>query len=120
MTTHRYQKPAFYCLIGAGLLLWLINWWHARPVFIDEANVARNLFDRSFTGFFQPLDHQQYAPPFFMVVSKLCGELFSYGERALRLPAIAGWASGTLRPPPLCPEIRIGVVGVIARRATFC
>ncbi|MGK0449783.1 MAG: hypothetical protein ACJAXE_000435, partial [Neolewinella sp.] len=32
MTTHRYQNPAFYCLIGAGLLLWLINWWHARPV----------------------------------------------------------------------------------------
>ena len=90
MTTHRYQNPAFYCLIGAGLLLWLINWWHARPVFIDEANVARNLFDRSFTGFFQPLDHQQYAPPFFMVVSKLCGELFGYGERALRLPAMLG------------------------------
>lgn len=90
MTTRNYQKPVLYCLIGAGLLLWFINWWYARPVFIDEANVARNLFDRSFTGFFRPLDHQQYAPPFFMVISKLCGELFGYGERSLRVPAMLG------------------------------
>ena len=71
-------------------MLWCINWWGARPVFIDEANVARNLFDRSFGGFFRPLDHQQYAPPFFMVLGKLCGELFGYGERALRVPAMLG------------------------------
>lgn len=90
MTNPRLLKPAYYCLIGAGLLLWLINWWYARPVFIDEANVARNLFDRPFSGFFRPLDHQQYAPPFFMVLGKLCGELFGYSERALRLPAILG------------------------------
>lgn len=70
--------------------MWFINWWYARPVFIDEANVARNLFDRSFAGFFRPLDHQQYAPPFFMVLGKVCGELFGYGERALRVPALLG------------------------------
>ncbi|TXF88799.1 hypothetical protein FUA23_13190 [Neolewinella aurantiaca] len=90
MLKHRFKTPALYCLIGAGLLLWTINWWYARPVFIDEANVARNLFDRSFGGFFRPLDHQQYAPPFFMVAGKLFGELFGYGERALRLPAMLG------------------------------
>lgn len=90
MTNHRYQNPALYCLLAAGLLLWFINWWFARPVFIDEANVARNLFDRSFSGFFRPLDHQQYAPPLFMVLGKLCGELFGYGERALRIPAMLG------------------------------
>jgi hypothetical protein len=88
--TRRHYAIACLLLTVAGLALWLIGWWYARPVFIDEANVARNLFDRPFSGFFRPLDHQQYAPPFFMVLSKLCGELFGYGERALRLPALLG------------------------------
>ncbi|WP_020571407.1 hypothetical protein [Neolewinella persica] len=80
-------------LIVLGAILWLINWWAGRPLFLDEANVARNLFDRSFSGLFSPLDHRQYAPPLYLVAAKLCGELFGYGERALRLPALAG---GTL------------------------
>ena len=88
--TRRLPTIPWLLLIGAGLALWLIGWWYARPVFIDEANVARNLFDRSFTGFFRPLDHQQYAPPFFMVAGKFFGEIFGYGERALRLPALIG------------------------------
>ncbi len=75
-------------LILAGSLLWGINWWSARPLFIDEANLARNLYDRSFTGLWQPLDFQQYAPPLYLVLTKACGELLGYGERALRLPAL--------------------------------
>jgi hypothetical protein len=77
-------------LIVLGGTLWLINWWAGRPLFLDEANVARNLFDRSFSGMFSPLDHRQYAPPLYLVMAKVCGELFGYGERALRLPALAG------------------------------
>lgn len=74
----------------AGISLWLVNWWFGRPLFIDEANVARNLFDRSWSGLFLPLDHQQYAPPLYLVLTKACGELFGYGELALRLPALLG------------------------------
>lgn len=70
--------------------MWSINWWANRPLFIDEANIARNLYDRSWVGLFRPLDHQQYAPPLYLVVAKLCGELFGYGERSLRLPAMLG------------------------------
>ena len=77
-------------LIAAGVSLWLINWWAARPLFLDEANVARNLYDRSFAGLFLPLDHRQYAPPLYLVLAKVCGELFGYGERSLRLPALLG------------------------------
>ena len=75
-------------VVGTGL--WLVNWWAARPLFLDEANVARNLFDRSFLGLFRPLDHQQYAPPLYLVLAKACGELFGYSERALRLPSLLG------------------------------
>jgi len=77
-------------LITAGVSLWLLNWWAARPLFLDEANVARNLFDRTFAGLFTPLDHRQYAPPLYLVLAKACGELFGYGERSLRLPALMG------------------------------
>lgn len=52
--------------------------------------MARNLYDRSFSGLFTPLDHRQYAPPLYLVLAKACGELFGYGERSLRLPALLG------------------------------
>ena len=83
-------KMAYALIVLLGTVLWGINWWANRPLFIDEANVARNLFDRSFAGLFAPLDHQQYAPPFYLVLVKCCGELFGYGERALRLPSLLG------------------------------
>lgn len=85
-----YQKYAFYLLVVVGLSLWVINWWAGRPLFIDEANVARNLYDRSFRGLFSPMDHQQYAAPLYLVMAKACGELLGYGELALRLPAMLG------------------------------
>jgi len=85
------QKIAWWVLLVAGTGLWLINWWAGRPLFMDEANLARNLFDLSFTDFFSaPLEHQQYAPPLYLAAAKICGEVFGYGERALRLPAMLG------------------------------
>lgn len=91
-------KWSCLALVALGGVLWFINWWAGRSLFLDEANVARNLFDRSFNGLFSPLHHRQYAPPLFLVVAKLCGLLFGYGEGALRLPAMAGGllAIGTL------------------------
>lgn len=85
-----YYKYAYWSLLFAGVCLWLMNWGYGRALFIDEANVARNLFDRSWSGLFQPLDHQQYAPPLYLVLTKLCGEVFGYGELSLRLPALLG------------------------------
>ena len=84
----RSPTPYLFLLTLAGISLWVINWWAARPLFLDEANVARNLFDRSFFQLFTPLDHQQYAPPLYLVMAKACGEVFGYSERALRLPAL--------------------------------
>lgn len=84
------EKWALWALITAGTVLWLINWWAGRPLFIDEANVARNLYDRSFAELFSPLDYRQYAPPLYLALAKASGELFGYGERALRAPALLG------------------------------
>ncbi|MFT6000796.1 MAG: hypothetical protein ACI81P_003260 [Neolewinella sp.] len=83
-------KWSCLALITLGAALWVINWWAGRPLFLDEANVARNLYDRTFAGLLLPLDHKQYAPPLYLLAAKACGEVFGFGERALRLPAILG------------------------------
>jgi predicted membrane-bound mannosyltransferase len=65
-----------------------------RNLLLDEANVARNLFERDFTGLVKPLNYEQYAPPVFLWVEKLNAILFGFSEYALRLyPLLAGIAS---------------------------
>lgn len=86
----RNLTVAYWLVVFLGVSLWIINWLANRPLFIDEANVARNLFDRSFAELFTPLDHQQYAPPVYLVLAKGCGELFGYSERSLRIPSLLG------------------------------
>ena len=54
--------------------------------------MARNLFDRSYAGLFRPLDHEQYAPPLYLVLIKALADTFGYRELVLRLPAfLGGW-----------------------------
>ncbi|THH41614.1 glycosyltransferase family protein [Neolewinella litorea] len=84
------RRAVLLSVTALGGMLWLINLGYNRPLFIDEANVARNLFDRSYAELFQPLDHAQYAPPLYLVLTKILGELFGYRELVLRLPAFAG------------------------------
>lgn len=66
----------------------------ARALMIDEANLAFNFVDRSYTGLFAPLDHAQYAPPIFAVAQKLLISAWGIHEYALRLlPLLAGIGS---------------------------
>lgn len=85
---------ALLAVIGSGLILWGINYGYNRPIFLDEANLARNLYDRSFAGLFLPLDHEQYAPPLYLVLTKALAEVFGYHEYVLRLPALIGGLLG--------------------------
>ncbi|PPK86322.1 hypothetical protein CLV84_3247 [Neolewinella xylanilytica] len=92
---HRpYFRPALFAVLGMGLLIWGINYVYDRPLFLDEANLARNLYDRSFAGLFRPLDHEQYAPPLYLLLTKLLAELLGYLEYVLRLPALLGGIIG--------------------------
>jgi len=103
------QKITWWVLLLAGGTLWLINWWAARPLFLDEANVVRNLYDLGFIDFFlRPLMHEQYAPPLYLTVAKACGEVFGYGERALRLPAMLGGIMGTYGLWLAARQLRLG------------
>ncbi|MEL6143469.1 MAG: hypothetical protein AAFU67_17855, partial [Bacteroidota bacterium] len=77
-------------ILGTGITLWVINLLANRGLFLDEANLALNLGERNWDGFFQPLDYQQYCPPLFLVLTKQLVVFFSYKETILRLPAFFG------------------------------
>ena len=79
-----------YLVVALGLGLWVYTLAYNRPLFLDEANLARNLYDRSFAGLFSPLDHEQYAPPLYLLLTKALATLVGYHEWVLRLPAFLG------------------------------
>ncbi|MEM9928267.1 MAG: hypothetical protein AAF840_00480 [Bacteroidota bacterium] len=108
MPTTRQHNWPFWLLTASGFILWGINWWAARPLFLDEANVARNVFDRNLMELFIPLDYQQYAPPLYLVLVKICGELLGYGERALRLPSLLGGGLAWLCLSLLGRQLKLG------------
>ena len=54
--------------------------------------MARNLFDRGYAELFLPLDHEQYAPPLYLVLTKALADAFGYRELVLRIPSfLGGW-----------------------------
>lgn len=71
--------------MAIALVLRIVIYFQNRNLFIDEANVARNVFERSFTGLIKPLDYEQFAPPLFLWITKLSTLFFGMNEWALRL-----------------------------------
>lgn len=74
-----------YVIIGVCVLLRILVFMHNRALEVDEANVARNLFERDFIGLLKPLDYMQFAQPGFLWVLKALASGFGYGEQTLRL-----------------------------------
>jgi 4-amino-4-deoxy-L-arabinose transferase-like glycosyltransferase len=92
-TDSRMRFLAFALLI-AGAVLRLYVYLHNRDLIIDEANVARNIYERGFIALLQPLDYQQYAPPVFLWVTKFFSLVFGMGEQALKIyPLLCGLAA---------------------------
>ncbi|MEM7574200.1 MAG: hypothetical protein AAF433_14940 [Bacteroidota bacterium] len=80
-------------LLLAGWGLWWAN-FGSRGLFLDEANLALAVRERSFIQLWQPLPYEQYAPPLYLVLVKALAELFSYDENYLRLPSLLGACLG--------------------------
>ncbi|XZF16645.1 ArnT family glycosyltransferase [Chitinophagaceae bacterium MMS25-I14] len=80
-----------WIIILAGSVVRIAVWLQNRNLFIDEANVARNIYERGIGGLAMPLSYEQYAPPVFLWIIKLFASVFGYSEQALRLwPLLAG------------------------------
>lgn len=87
------KKAIVLCwiIISIGVIYRIVLWLTNRGLFIDEANLARNIYERDFIGLTQPLTHEQYAPPIFLWITKLNVSLFNYDEKILRLfPLFSG------------------------------
>ena len=61
----RFSVPRLAVLLFLALGMALRLWYFldARSLFIDEANLALNISELPFSGFFRPLLYDQYAPP---------------------------------------------------------
>ena len=78
-------------LVLLGIALRIIVYFQNRSLFLDEANLARNIAEQSFGGFFAPLDYHQYAPPLLGVIEKVLWLMLGSNELALRLfPLVLG------------------------------
>lgn len=79
-------------LAGAGVrvAVYLQN----RSFFLDEANLARNIAERSLGDLTRQLHYEQFAPLVFLWISKINALLLGNTEYAMRfLPLLAGLAS---------------------------
>ncbi|MDR3680971.1 MAG: hypothetical protein P4L41_13485 [Flavipsychrobacter sp.] len=81
----RWLAIATWLIIGIGILLRIVVFLQSRNLFIDEANIARNVYERTFAGLAMPLSYEQYAPPIFLWILKVSTILFGFGEDAFRL-----------------------------------
>lgn len=85
-----FQYFAFL-LILLGIIVRMVVLVHNRDLIIDEANIARNVFERGFIDLAKPLSYEQYAPPVFMWMLKISTALFSFSEIGFRLyPLVCG------------------------------
>lgn len=69
-------------IITLGILLRMVVYLQNNSFIIDEANVARNIYERDFAGLTQPLNYEQYAPPIYLWITKLATMIGGYSEYA--------------------------------------
>ncbi len=86
-------KPVWaeWLLIILALVLRLRQYIANRSFWVDEANLALNIVDRTFRGLTQPLDYEQGAPIGFLFIEKAIITVLSNQDYILRLfPLISG------------------------------
>lgn len=98
-TFNRLFKYLPYAVIVLGAILRIVVYLQNRSLFIDEANIARNIYERNYFALLLPLRYSQYAPPLFLWIIKFFTNLGGYSEFAFRLYALlAGLVSLWLLP----------------------
>ncbi len=87
----RWINRSELLILAIGIGLRIVRFAQPRPLWLDEALIALNLFTRRPHEFFRPLDGNQISPPGFLLGEWLVTALAGTGEKALRLlPLIAG------------------------------
>lgn len=66
-------------------LLRVIVYFQNRSLFLDEANLSRNIIEKPYGELFGSLDYEQFCPPMYACTVKLCTQIFGVNEYSLRL-----------------------------------
>ena len=56
-------RRVVWIIIGLGIILRLVQYLYNRSLWLDEASLALNVIEKSFSGLLQPLGYDQMAPP---------------------------------------------------------
>ncbi|NRB64740.1 MAG: hypothetical protein HRU40_17225 [Saprospiraceae bacterium] len=92
--TNQQAKILALIVLALGALIRIKVYFENRSLFLDEANLARNIVERPIRGFFALLDYQQYAPPLFLSMVKGTIGVFGPSEMGLRfIPLLASLGS---------------------------
>jgi uncharacterized membrane protein len=75
-------------VLAAGVALRLWTYWARGAFWIDEAALASNIVDRSWSAVARPFIYQQLAPYFYVLLTKLFSVLLGVSEHVLRLPSL--------------------------------
>ncbi len=85
------SKQLLWVIICFGIVLRLAQYLSNRALWLNEAYLALNIVNRSFSELLQPLDPFQAAPIGFLIVEKLLVQIFGNSEYVLRLfPFLCG------------------------------
>ena len=89
----KIHKSIYYLIIlfifVAALYLRSYAYIQFRPLWHDECSLAINILNKNFLDFFSNLSHEQYAPPLFMIFTKILTLIFGMKEAVFRfLPFI--------------------------------
>jgi hypothetical protein len=83
-----------WAFLAAGIMLRLVRYLQAFPLWGDECMVAVNFLDRGYLDLIQPLDWGQICPLLFLWVELTAVKLLGFSEWSLRLfPMLCGIAS---------------------------
>jgi hypothetical protein len=81
-------------IVLVGVVIRLGYYSLDRSLWQDEAMLAYNLINRSYSDLLKPLEYNQHAPPLFLLAERLIVSYLGHGEKVLRLQSlIAGIVS---------------------------
>lgn len=79
---HRWVVPAAWFFVGLGIAVRLVRFFVNYPIWHDEAFLAVNFWDRSYTDLLRPLDYAQVAPWLFLAIERTATTWLGYSEPA--------------------------------------
>jgi hypothetical protein len=93
-TRERLWIALAWIVLAIGLLFRIMHYLSNRSLWLDEAQLARNILERGPLGLLRPLDHHQAAPVLFLQLMDAVTVLFGPSEFAFRLiPLLSSLAS---------------------------